>query len=54
MRLGLRIKGTLGVLIAAKRNRLLSTIRTELEALRAQHVYISQVLIAATLKEAGE
>lgn len=52
--LGLAVVGTLGVLLAAKRRALLTTIRPSLEALRENGFWISPRLVAGALAAAGE
>ncbi len=54
LRLGLRIKGTLGLLVLAKNRGLLDPIRPLLEALPQRGVHVSQRLIEIALREAGE
>ena len=54
LRLGLRIKGTLGILVAAKQEKLLSEIRPSLDRLRATGLHVSARLIALALEAAGE
>ena len=54
MKLGLRIKGTLGILIAAKRAGLLPAVKPELMVLRERGVFVTEALIVATLAVAGE
>jgi len=52
--LGIRKIGTVGILLKAKEVGLLSTIRPELERLRSQGFSLSNNLIEAVLKQAGE
>jgi predicted nucleic acid-binding protein len=53
--LGLKLTGVLGVLLRAKRMNRITTIKPEIEALRAKaHFFISPTLEAAILKKAGE
>jgi len=51
---GLRVKGSAGVLVAAKRAGLVSVLRPLLEQMRAQGYYLSQRIIDRALLEAGE
>jgi hypothetical protein len=54
-RLGLKVLGTLGLLIWAKRERLIGSIREQLDALRERAgFWISPELYEQALKEAGE
>ena len=53
-RLGLRLSGAVGTLIAAKRLGLLEEIRPDLDALRAASFHISAELYRIALKLAGE
>ncbi|MBN1483472.1 MAG: DUF3368 domain-containing protein [Chloroflexia bacterium] len=46
--------GTVGILLKAKQIGILSTIRPELEKLRHQGFSISQAVIEAVLRQAGE
>ena len=52
--MGINKIGTLGILLRAKSAGLLSTVRPDIEKLRAQHFSISQAVIDAILKEADE
>lgn len=54
LRLELRIKGTLGILVLAKRRGMLSQVRPLIEALPQRGVYVSQRLIDAVLRDVGE
>jgi predicted nucleic acid-binding protein len=54
LRLGLRIKGTLGILVLAKRRGLLSEVRSLIEALPQRGVHVSQRLIEAVLRDVNE
>ncbi len=54
LRVGLRIKGTLGILVLAKRRKLLDRVRPLVEALPERGVYVAQYLIDAVLREVGE
>ena len=51
---GLRVKGTAGVLVFAKRAGLISAVRPCLEAMRSGGYYLSQRLFERALEEAGE
>jgi predicted nucleic acid-binding protein len=51
---GLRVKGSAGILVAAKRAGLIPAVQPLLERMRAQGYYLSQRLIDRTLVEAGE
>ncbi|HEV8714800.1 MAG TPA: DUF3368 domain-containing protein [Candidatus Binatia bacterium] len=51
---GLRVKGVAGVLVAAKRRGLITTVRPLLEAMRAHGYYLSQRLIESACREVGE
>lgn len=53
-RFGLKRMGTLGVLLRAKKKGLISEVRTCLEALTVNGIYIKQTLVDSVLKEAGE
>ena len=52
--LGLTVIGTLGVLLRAKKQGLLSEIRPHLEKIRKAGIYIQQGIIEGILLEAGE
>ena len=52
--LGLPIIGTLGLLLAAKRRRILPTVRPCLDALQRSSFYLTPHLYARVLVEAGE
>ncbi len=52
--LGLRIAGTAGLLLTAKRAGLLPEVRSDLEALRASGFRLSAGVVEAILVEAGE
>lgn len=54
LRVGLQIKGTLGILVLAKRRGLLAHVRPLIEGLSQRGVYVSQRLIDAVLRDAGE
>jgi predicted nucleic acid-binding protein len=54
LRLGLRIKGTLGILVLAKRRGLLARVRPLIDALPRCGVYVSQRLIDAVLHDVNE
>ncbi|MCB2261395.1 MAG: DUF3368 domain-containing protein [Candidatus Thiosymbion ectosymbiont of Robbea hypermnestra] len=53
-RLNLRIIGTIGLLLRAKRMGLIGEIRPCIERLQSSGIYIRQELINAVLAEAGE
>jgi len=53
-RLGLPIKGTLGVLLAAQRGGHLDAIAPSVEALRSAGLYLSDALVKSVLEVAGE
>ena len=50
----LQVKGTAGILVAAKRNGLVSEVRPWLESMRSQGYHLSQRLINRAAAEAGE
>lgn len=52
--LGLKVIGTLGVLLAAKRKSLIPAVRPLIEALLAQNFWVSPLLVEGTLAAAGE
>lgn len=52
--IGVRIKGTLGVLVMAKRRGLLVSVGPEIEGLRQAGVHVARFLVEATLREVGE
>lgn len=54
LRLGLQIRGTLGVLVAAKRAGLISAVRPNLDRLRDTGMRVSPRLVAVALTAAGE
>jgi predicted nucleic acid-binding protein len=54
LRLGVDVKGTLGILVLAKRSGLLERVRPVVEALPQRGVYVSQRLIDAVLRELSE
>ena len=51
---GLRVKGSAGILVAAKRAGLISAVHPLLERMRAQGYHLSQRLIDRAVLEAGE
>jgi len=51
---GVTITGTLGVLVKAKREGLLPSIASSIEALRRTTMYLTQELIETALRESGE
>lgn len=53
-RLNLRVTGTLGVVLEAKRAGLLQRVAPTLELLRGTNMWISDRLIRMVLKQAGE
>jgi len=53
--LGLKITGTIGILLEAKRRGLIASLKQELDRLRARsNFYLSPVLYDASLRMAGE
>jgi hypothetical protein len=54
LRLGLRVKGTLGILVLAKRRGFVSQIRPLIEGLSQRGVYVSQRLMDAVFRDVGE
>jgi predicted nucleic acid-binding protein len=54
LRLGLAIKGTLGILVFAKKQGHIASVRPLLEALQKQGIRVAQRLVEATLREVGE
>jgi predicted nucleic acid-binding protein len=52
--LGVRIKGTIGVLVDAKHRGLLQEVAPVLKALRDAGVFLSDAVVAAALREADE
>ncbi len=54
LRLGLRIKGTLGILVLAKRRGLLERVRPLIETFPQRGIYVSQHLIDAVLGDVDE
>jgi predicted nucleic acid-binding protein len=53
-RLGLTVKGTLGVLLAARRGGYIEALAPSIEALRAAGIHLSDGLVAEILRAAGE
>ena len=51
---GLRVKGTAGVLVEAKRRGFLERVKPIIEEMQAHRVFLSRKVIERTLKEAGE
>jgi predicted nucleic acid-binding protein len=51
---GLRVKGSAGILISAKRAGLIAAVRPCLDAMRSHGYYLSQRLFERALEEAGE
>jgi predicted nucleic acid-binding protein len=51
---GLRVKGSAGVLVSAKRAGFIPVVRPFLERMRTQGYYLSQRLFERALEEAGE
>lgn len=51
---GLKVKGTAGLLVAAKRRGLLSEVRAPLSALRLNGYFIADQVVAAACQAAGE
>jgi predicted nucleic acid-binding protein len=54
LRLGLAVKGTLGLLVLARRRGHIERVRPLLDALLQQGIHISQRLVDATMHEVGE
>lgn len=54
LRLGLAIKGTLGILVLAKKQGHIASVRPLLEALQKHGIRVAQKLVEATLREVGE
>ncbi len=54
IKIGLKVKGTLGVLLEAKEEGLIVAIRPLLIQLRANGIHLSESLINKVLQEAGE
>jgi predicted nucleic acid-binding protein len=52
--LGLRVIGTLGILLESKQRGLLPALRPHLDALLAHHFRVSQQLYQQVLRDAGE
>lgn len=52
--IGLRVSGSVGVLLKAKREGMLSAVRPCLEAMRSRGIWLSERLVAFALREAGE
>jgi uncharacterized protein len=53
-RSGLESIGTIGVLLAAKKQALIPTLKQELERLRGMGFWVTEALAAQALREAGE
>jgi hypothetical protein len=53
-RLGLRLTGTMGVLIRARRAGLITALRPEVEGLRRHGIHIAPALVEAVLRQMGE
>lgn len=53
-RLGFQVKGTLGILVEAKRKGLISSLAPLVHQLKANGVWLSNPLIERTLEEVGE
>lgn len=53
-RLGLRVRGTLGILVAAKRRGLIPLVRPRVDLLIAEGFRASPALLERSLREAGE
>ena len=53
-RLGLKMIGTVGLLLRAKRAGLLVRLRPSLELLQTNHIYVRPELLEAALREVGE
>jgi uncharacterized protein len=51
---GLQVKGSVGILVAAKRQGLIPTVRPILESLTTQGYYLSRRVIDRVIEEAGE
>jgi predicted nucleic acid-binding protein len=51
---GLRVRGTLGVLVEARRAGHLVSLRSALDELRAQGFRVASTLIAEALQQVGE
>jgi len=54
LRLGLRIKGTLGVLLLAKQRGLISSVRGVVDELQQVGIHVAPSLVVAVLRAAGE
>jgi predicted nucleic acid-binding protein len=52
--LGVRVTGTVGLLLLAKEHRLIPSVTDYLEALRLYGYWLSDEIIAAAIYEAGE
>lgn len=52
--MGLAVTGSIGVLLRAKREGLLATVKPSLEAMHAHGIWLSERLRAFALREAGE
>jgi predicted nucleic acid-binding protein len=53
-RVGLKPVGTLGLLLAARLRSEIPSLRAEVRQLQAAGFYVSEQLVAAALKDAGE
>lgn len=53
-RVNVKCIGTVGILLRARREGLITELRPYLEALRTHHIYVRQELIEAVLKKVGE
>lgn len=54
MAYGLEVRGTCGLLMAAKERRLISTVRPVLELMRQNGYFIGPELMAECVRRAGE
>lgn len=54
MKLGLKVIGTLGILLKAKQNRLIPVLRPVLEQIKQTDFRVTDALIDVILKDAGE
>ena len=52
--LGFNVTGTLGVLIKAKKNGLIESVKPLVERLISENIYIDSKVVAYCLKEVGE
>lgn len=52
--MGLRVSGSVGVLLRAKKEGMLSAVRPCLESMHSRGIWLSERLIAFALREAGE